>query len=61
MAEGARLLSECGATHRGFESLALRFENQSAPIAQLDRAPVYGTGGWEFESLLARKPALPSL
>lgn len=24
VAEGARLLSECGATHRGFESLALR-------------------------------------
>src|SRR5271155_394645 len=26
----------------------------SAPIAQLDRAAVYGTAGWGFESLWAR-------
>ncbi len=25
------------------------------PVAQLDRAPVYGTGGQEFESLQARQ------
>ena len=25
-----------------------------APVAQLDRAPDYGSGGWEFESLRAR-------
>jgi hypothetical protein len=25
--------------------------NFSAPIAQLDRAPDYGSGGWGFESL----------
>ena len=24
---------------------------ESAPVAQLDRAPVFGTGGWGFESL----------
>ena len=24
-----------------------------APVAQLDRAPVFGTGGWGFESLRA--------
>ena len=22
-----------------------------APVAQLDRAPDYGSGGWEFDSL----------
>ena len=26
------------------------------PIAQLDRAPVYGTGGWRFESSWVRHP-----
>ena len=26
-----------------------------APVAQLDRAPDYGSGGWEFESLRARQ------
>jgi hypothetical protein len=25
-----------------------------APVAQLDRAPDYESGGWEFESLRAR-------
>lgn len=30
-----------------------------APVAQLDRAPVFGTGGWGFESLRARS-AFPS-
>ena len=28
-----------------FNSLAI------APVAQLDRAPDYGSGGWEFDSL----------
>ena len=27
----------------------------AAPVAQLDRAPDYGSGGWEFESLRARQ------
>ena len=27
-----------------------------APIAQLDRALVFGTSGWEFESLWAHFP-----
>ncbi len=26
-----------------------------APVAQLDRVPDYGSGGWEFESLRARQ------
>ncbi len=50
-ADGARLLSECGVTHRGFESLPLRQKQvHNAPVAQLDRAVVYGTTGQRFES-----------
>ena len=52
-ADGARLLSECGSRYRGFESLLLRQVRKSlknAPIAQLDRAVVYGTTGQRFES-----------
>ena len=52
MAEGARLLSECIAMYRGFESLRLR-PHQYAPLAQLDRASGYGPEGQEFESLRA--------
>ena len=29
---------------------------RSAPVAQLDRASDYESGGWEFESLRARQP-----
>src|SRR5665213_2990533 len=29
-----------------------------APVAQLDRAPDYESGGWEFESLRARQHTL---
>src|SRR5215470_4512062 len=29
-----------------------------APVAQLDRAPDYGSGGWEFESLRARHSSM---
>ena len=53
VAEGAPLLREYGATHRGFESLSLR--QNSAPVAQLDRVPGYEPGGREFESLRARQ------
>lgn len=34
--------------------------SEAAPIAQLDRALVFGTSGWEFESLWAHS-LLPSL
>ena len=27
----------------------------TAPVAQLDRAPDYGSGGWKFESFRARQ------
>jgi hypothetical protein len=58
---------------RGFESPPLRSARRatanqqvyaattlggSAPLAQLDRASVYGTEGREFESLRARGPNL---
>ncbi len=29
------------------------WNNHLAPVAQLDRASVFGTGGWGFESLRA--------
>ena len=76
MAEGTRLLSEYGvhtpsrvrippsplpspARHVPQPPLA-RLGNPLAPVAQLDRASVYGTEGREFESLRARyeSPAL---
>src|SRR4051794_22507313 len=46
--------------HRGFESRPLRSSRDAtvvaqAPVAQLDRASVYGTEGQGFESLLARR------
>ena len=53
VAEGARLLSECG----GYTPPRVRIPLSPlviAPIAQLDRAPVYGTGGRRFESFWAR-------
>ena len=37
-------------------SSALRRSAQ-APVAQLDRVPVFGTGGWGFESLRAYRKA----
>ncbi len=33
----------------------LRVALADAPVAQLDRAPDYGSGGWGFESLRARQ------
>ena len=60
MAEGTRLLSVRRETYRGFESRPLRrldlhscagkLARIQGSMAQLDRAPVYGTGGWRFES-----------
>src|SRR3954467_823470 len=45
--------------HRGFESRPLRFPvlnwTAPAPVAQLDRASVYGTEGQRFESSRARQ------
>jgi hypothetical protein len=43
-AEGGRLLSDCTGKYlyRGFESLSLR--HLCAPVAQVDRAPDYGSG-----------------
>ena len=39
---------------RGFSPLFLDYNyGLLAPIAQLDRASVFGTGGWEFEPLWA--------
>jgi hypothetical protein len=35
-------------------SLAPVRDKSDAPVAQLDRAPDYESGGWEFESLRAR-------
>src|SRR3954453_7116428 len=42
--------------HRGFESRPLRstLHDPIAPVAQLDRASVYGTEGQRFESSRAR-------
>ena len=57
--EGAPLLREYGATHRGFESLSLR--QNCAPVAQLDRVPGYEPGGREFESLRINREALDFL
>ncbi len=60
-------------SHRGFESRPLRSlrsaqrrhsegryaRSSQAPVAQLDRASVYGTEGHRFESCRARQKALP--
>src|SRR5215213_5097499 len=49
-----------GNLHRGFESRPLHWRRldcsaaQTAPVAQLDRASVYGTEGQRFESSRAR-------
>lgn len=32
----------------------LRLASVHAPVAQLDRAPDFGSGGWGFDSLRAR-------
>ena len=36
------------------DARAPRFDGGIAPVAQLDRAPDYGSGGWGFKSLRAR-------
>ena len=50
VAQLVRVLA-CHVNGRGFESLLLR---QIASLAQLDRAPEYESGGWEFKSLRMR-------
>src|SRR5215213_10947849 len=64
VAEGTRLLSEYGeaisiagsnpalSAKKGTATLLARF---AAPVAQLDRASVYGTEGQRFESSRARR------
>ena len=37
-----------------FRHLLMNNGNYPVPVAQLDRAPDYESGGWEFESLRAR-------
>ena len=62
MAEGDGLLNRCmGKTCTGGSNPPLSAPNRAedllttrAPIAQLDRASVYGTEGWKFESSWAR-------
>ena len=49
MAEGARLLIECGV--KSFTEGSNPSVSASAPLAQLDRASGYGPEGQEFESL----------
>ena len=52
MAEGARLLIECGV--KSFTEGSNPSVSASAPLAQLDRASGYGPEGQEFESLRVR-------
>ena len=49
MAEGARLLIECGV--KSFTEGSNPSVSAFAPLAQLDRASGYGPEGQEFESL----------
>jgi hypothetical protein len=44
--------------HRGHR--APRYKATNAPVAQLDRAPDYESGGQEFESLRARQSVIIS-
>ena len=39
---------------RSLRLVSPRFDGGIAPVAQLDRAPDYESGGWEFDSLRAR-------
>ena len=52
MAEGARLLIECGV--KSFTEGSNPSVSAFAPLAQLDRASGYGPEGQEFESLRVR-------
>ncbi len=38
-----------------FQGAKLAVTDITAPVAQLDRAPDYGSGGWGFKSLRARQ------
>ncbi len=38
-------------TNGDIDQFRLKYFSTQAVVAQLDRAPVYGTGGREFESL----------
>jgi hypothetical protein len=40
---------------RRLRLVSLGFDGGNAPVAQLDRAPDYESGGWEFDSLRARQ------
>ena len=51
----------CGPGGCGFESRrSSQISLQYAPVAQLDRASVFGTGGWGFESLQAYPLSYPA-
>ena len=51
LSPAARQIIKCKFHGLRIEICNLKF---LAPVAQLDRAPDYGSGGWEFESLRAR-------